>query len=450
MLIRQHELAVWLCAVFCLTFFAHAIPLHAQPIVVQDTQSDPSTLGGYPPDLPSDIAWSANVEGWSDVVAAYNYARTQENALLGTSLPPLTFPDAPTWEAMSIGEKALWLVNEERSARGLAPLQALEQNVAAVAQVYAELLLAESTFAHDADGRSPWERLDDNAAIGACHDFLGIAENLYLRASSGPEPLPLIIEQALYRMLYEDAGANWGHRHAILWTPYSENSGAPDREGFLGIGYAQGGYTLATGQFFQSTEIIVMNFFDPCATWVDAGQGTPEPSPSPSPTLAPTPVLPPVPTSTPTSFPIATPTPSPVPTSPSPTSPSPTSPSPTSSPTPTETPSRSQPTRFVSGRVTLPPGGAQLDASGIAGVTIASQTGQTAQTDANGEFKLAGLSPQKHTLSASRAGYKFMPEMFIVDLAAGDLSGIAFVSVAGPTATELSYSLHLPLILPAR
>src|SRR5690606_18095565 len=123
-------------------------------------------------DPPRNISWSAGTDGLSDVEAAFNHARTQENTLLGLSLGPINLPPAETWANMDDGEKALWLINEERTARGLAPLQGIEENVTAVAQSYAEWLLANNAFDHFADGRSPWERLEANPAIGACHDFL--------------------------------------------------------------------------------------------------------------------------------------------------------------------------------------------------------------------------------------------------------------------------------------
>ena len=66
---------------------------------------------------------------------------------------------------MSSGEKTLWLINEERTARGLAPMQGLEENVSGVAQAYAEWMLANNQFGHDADGRTPWDRMYANS----CH-----------------------------------------------------------------------------------------------------------------------------------------------------------------------------------------------------------------------------------------------------------------------------------------
>ncbi len=68
--------------------------------------------------------------------------------------------------------------------------------------------------------------------------------------------------------MYADAGASWGHRHAILYYPYNDNSGLSDKEGFLGIGRASGGpYQGPFDDPWPVAEIIVMNVFDPCSSW---------------------------------------------------------------------------------------------------------------------------------------------------------------------------------------
>jgi uncharacterized protein YkwD len=276
-----------LLIVFCLT-----VPTSAQPIsdsVVANNVVLPianpyipqrvTAPADYPPDPHYDIPWSANFGALSDVVAAFNNARAQENTMLGTFVKPMVAPSESEWAQMSEGERMLWMVNDERTARGLAPLQALETNVNAVAQSYAEWLLANNAWGHEADGSTPWKRLHANSAIGACHDSLAIAENLYFQGTTNPDGIPLIIEQALYYFMYMDQRSEWGHRHAILWTPYTENSGADGREGYLGVGHARGSYTYpASGKTYPYTDMIVMNFFDPCATWV---QKAPEPVPEP-------------------------------------------------------------------------------------------------------------------------------------------------------------------------
>ncbi|NTU56038.1 MAG: CAP domain-containing protein, partial [Anaerolineales bacterium] len=225
----------------------------------------------YPPDPTSDIGWSAGTSGVADIQTAFNNARTVENGQLGSSMPMMTLPNQTQWNGMSDGERALWLINRERIDRGLAPLDGLETNVNGVAQYYADYLLDNNTWGHSADGRSPWDRLNDNPSIGACHDFLSIAENLAVFVTSGSS-ISLPIERSIYMWMYDDASSTWGHRHAILWYPYNDNGGQAGREGFLGIGRANGGpYKGPFSQPWPFAEMIVMNVFDPCATWAYPG-----------------------------------------------------------------------------------------------------------------------------------------------------------------------------------
>jgi uncharacterized protein YkwD len=213
----------------------------------------------YPADPVDDTSWPYSDESRViDIQSRFNTARSNENSQLGSAIPMLAMPPQSDWDAKSPGEKALWLINRERIDRGIAPLYGLETNVGRVAQDYARYLLDHDAFAHDADGQSPWERLDGNPAIEACHDILGVAENLAVLW--GEWTLP--IERAVYMWMYADSDHYWGHRHAVLWYPYKDNSGAQGVEGFLGIGLASGEY-----QGWSDAHIMVMNVFDPCTTW---------------------------------------------------------------------------------------------------------------------------------------------------------------------------------------
>lgn len=220
----------------------------------------------YPPDPTENISWNAGTAGVADVQAAFNNARTQENAQLGTNLPMLTLPSQSEWDALSDSEKALWLINAERVDRGVLRLQAVESNVLSVAEYYAHYLLDNDVWGHDKDGHSPWERLETNPAIAGCHDWIGVAENLAVFVASY-EPIPLPLERSVYSWMYND-GDSWGHRHAILYYPYTNNSGPTGAEGFIGIGRATGGpYKGPFAGPWDHAEIVVMNVFDPCASW---------------------------------------------------------------------------------------------------------------------------------------------------------------------------------------
>ena len=221
----------------------------------------------YPLDPASNISWSSGVSGVADIQSAFNNARTQENNQLGTSISGMILPSQAIWDSMSDNEKALWLINQERVARGIMPLDSIEDNIKGVAQYYADYLFSHDAWGHYEDGNSPWDRLDNNPAIGACHDFLPVAENLAVFVTSGNN-IALPIERSIYMWLYDDAGSGWGHRHAILWYPYSDNGGLAGQEGFLGIGRANGGpYKGPFSSSWNFAELIVMNVFDPCSTW---------------------------------------------------------------------------------------------------------------------------------------------------------------------------------------
>jgi uncharacterized protein YkwD len=218
-----------------------------------------SVHAAYPPDPRTDLQWDyARQRTVQDIQMQFNRARANENRQLGCSLPEMRLPDQIQWNRFTDNERALWLINSERKARGLRQLDGIERNVTQVAQSYAQYLLETDLFDHRADGRSPWERLDSVPRIQSCRDYLRVAENLAVFWVGSTLPL----EQAVYMWMYSDSGSDWGHRHTILWRGFNDNSGSSGKEGFLGIGRATG---LHHG--YPDTQIVVMNVFDPCPDW---------------------------------------------------------------------------------------------------------------------------------------------------------------------------------------
>jgi uncharacterized protein YkwD len=219
------------------------------------------TFASYPADPNSNLEWPSNSSETTvaHVQAWFNAARANENTQLGTSMPMMTLPSQAEWDSMTDAEKALWLINRERIDRGVVPLHGIESNVMSVAQDYAQYLMDNNAFSHFADGNTPHERLNNNTAIGSCNDFLSVAENLGILMGGWTLP----IERAVHGWMYDDSGSSWGHRHAILWYPYNDNSGTSGMEGFLGIGRVHG-----TFNGWPNSDMIVMNIFDPCSSWV--------------------------------------------------------------------------------------------------------------------------------------------------------------------------------------
>jgi len=253
--------------VFGFSRFRFVIPLiiagFLSLFVITPVQPSVSSPDAWPTDPNFDIPWSSGTSTVAHVQVAFNNARVAENLQLGTTIPPLTLPNQSTWDAMSDNGKAEWLVYRERVDRGLQPLHGFESNVTSIAQYYADYLLNNDKWGHDKDGKDPWARLNTNPTINGCHDFLGVAENLMYLATSGTS-IGLPLELSVYTWLYNDSSSSWGHRHMVLWYHYNDNSGTAGKEGFMGIGRASGG----PYQGWPFAEVIVMNVFDPCSTWV--------------------------------------------------------------------------------------------------------------------------------------------------------------------------------------
>jgi len=251
-----------------LTLTARPSPSFAASTQASPPAAQPASITLYPTDPTGDISWSAGTGGVADIQTAFNNARATENSQLGTTIPMLSLPSQGEWDAMADGERALWLINRERIDRSVMPLHDVEDNVTGVAQTYADYLLDNDAWGHYEDGRSPWQRLHDNPAIGACHDTLNVAENIAVFVTSGGS-IALPVERSVFMWIYDDGSCcNWGHRHAVLWYPYNDNGGPVGREGFLGIGRANGGpYQGPFSDPWPYAEMIVMNVFDPCESW---------------------------------------------------------------------------------------------------------------------------------------------------------------------------------------
>jgi hypothetical protein len=227
------------------------------------------------PNPTADIPWNPGYSGVNDIKAAFNYGRTQENSQLGTSIPLInSMPSQSTWDGMSDNAKALWLIDSERQARGINRLHGYESNITQVAQDYADFLLDNDEWGHNADG-SPADRKRRNPVIRTCYDDLLLMENLHCFGTTSSS-IPLPIERSVYNWMYKDKGSGWGHRKLLLYEGFNENGGPSDREGLMGIGRASGGDYTINGTVYPTSEIIVFNMFDPCSSW---DYDAPPPSP---------------------------------------------------------------------------------------------------------------------------------------------------------------------------
>ncbi len=221
------------------------------------------------------------------MVAAFNNARRGEEQQLGLpagALGNLSLPSQAEWNAFSDDQKALYLINAERTAwAGMKPgviglpLAGIEPNLDRIAQQYADYLVANNAKGHTADGRTPDKRIDDDATVATCHEFLSRVENIAY-FFTGQSTNPLVIEQSVYNWLYRDASSKWGHREAVLLQDadlakrdprngFKNNVGSLAHEGFLGIGVAGSStYNPYGYSWSRQGTAVVMMIFDPVST----------------------------------------------------------------------------------------------------------------------------------------------------------------------------------------
>ncbi|GAB3253404.1 hypothetical protein GCM10027347_13170 [Larkinella harenae] len=248
--------------------------------------------------LPKDPTYTSAPNGFpvfdkaEQVVAAFNYARRQEEKqmkLPANRLGTLTLPE--NYKQHSPAERALWLVNQERTARsgvdygtgkalGL-PLEALETHLNSVAQGHAADMVNHHFFGHTShDGRTALQRINAQAVFSdKCYEFMARAENIYMFCyySSDKPVLDLpafLTEQAIFSWLYQDAVVKWGHRETLLIQDkdasggqgFHNNRGAMNNEGLLGVGVATkadyGPCSKISG-FQRVGYVVVMNLVDP-------------------------------------------------------------------------------------------------------------------------------------------------------------------------------------------
>jgi len=215
-------------------------------------------------DIPLKQSYNGNFTV-SNLEEAFNRGRDEEDKQLNTNLADITFPDSADWAQMNIRKRALWIFNEERKARGLAPFSGLDSRITAIADDFARYLAANDTFGHYADGRSPTDRLQSDPEINGCMDYHW--ENLFWSASQSDTEFRNFTGFALYNFLYNNTVSEWAHRKEILRLDYNDNSAQPNEEGLLGVGYKKTMNYTRNGTTYQTAAILVLNGIDPCASY---------------------------------------------------------------------------------------------------------------------------------------------------------------------------------------
>jgi uncharacterized protein YkwD len=220
-----------------------------------------------------DTPWSKpyGVITVTDIENIFNAARQKDNTIQGEKL---NMPTQTAWDAMSSSQKALYLLNSERCARKIRPYEGIDPTIVATpAQFYANYLSDNDLWSHTADGRTPWERLAQDAGVnvGVNADFFSYAENLAYTAVGSTGSYPTLYEpvtKAVYAWIYadkEDTNGSYGHRKFALAIGLTENSGDVNQEGLIGVGVKTKQYEKSG--FLWTKIYTVLNAFDPNGNW---------------------------------------------------------------------------------------------------------------------------------------------------------------------------------------
>lgn len=217
-------------------------------------------------------SYTYSVLSVKDIETAFTLARANDPTVSGAMI----LPPKSVWEGYTSSEKVLYLVNKARCDRGLKPYEGADPAIENVAQNYADYLAAHpdqyAADPHEADGRTPFERMQQDAGVqvGINADFFSYGENIASFAiGTSLHSYPEVYEgeaKAVYGWLYEDKVQGYGHRKFLLANKLVENSGFSDAEGLIGVGKARRHFTDEDGNYWTQ-DIIVMDGFDPRSSW---------------------------------------------------------------------------------------------------------------------------------------------------------------------------------------
>ncbi len=238
------------------------------------TKTERDFTDDYVANAVADRAWSVPLTApvtVDQIAAEFNAARALDPTIDHVSL---VMPSQEEWDSYTDSQKALYLINSERCARGIRPFEGIDTDiVVAPAQKYADYLKEHNAWGHTADGRSPFDRLkeDGGVLVGTNADFFSYGENLAYVIFGNTAEYPVVHEpvaMAVYSWLYDDknaTGGSYGHRKFLLATGLRENFGKENVEGLIGVGVSMLRYEE---NGFKITKVYtVLNGFDPNENW---------------------------------------------------------------------------------------------------------------------------------------------------------------------------------------
>ncbi|WP_049722419.1 carbohydrate-binding protein [Gilvimarinus polysaccharolyticus] len=228
----------------------------------------------YPED---NIPWlgekSGNVE---DIQRAFNFARMKDPSIHQY----LVMPSQIDWDAMSLQQKGLFLVNAERVARGIKPHAGYDASVVDVIQDYTDYILDSNIdIDHYYLDSTPTSRLFDHTYIQSNADlYIAKSESLFqLYGNTSPIADSHAIAFAVYNWIYADkdwfldfglsSGNAWGHRDHLLQTGLQENQGEITSEGVIGFSVSKGLFDPDSASPATYGSVVGLNTIDQGTNW---------------------------------------------------------------------------------------------------------------------------------------------------------------------------------------
>jgi hypothetical protein len=174
---------------------------------------------------------------YTDIQNAFSQARAKDSSVLPQYK---TLKLSPYFSQYSDELRLQILLNSERVARGLLPMERNLQLVNNIAYSHSANMAKQDIFAHNLDGKSPYNRLDANPIIKACKEYQPFVESLFWFSTSNStffetNKYKYVPAMALYEFIYNDQRSNWGHRMHLL-SNFTNNNGSSFNEGIFGAG----------------------------------------------------------------------------------------------------------------------------------------------------------------------------------------------------------------------
>ena len=127
--------------------------------------------------------------------------------------------------------------------------------------------LMNSKFVHEYNGSTPYSRLNAKPVINACHDALGVSENLYFIGTTVPAATRCQLSRLSIHGCTMTRPTAGDTDMPYYGRPITKTAGCPAGKGSSALVMLAAAIPRPLTVTYPDTDLIVMNVFDPCAQW---------------------------------------------------------------------------------------------------------------------------------------------------------------------------------------